>query len=109
MLLIVNAIMSPIETKHNEVNTIKIIDIKIPKESPIMPMAKLNASIMRAVIVPTVAPPNIFPTTMLVLETGATNISFKNPNCLSQITDTPEEVELNKIIIPITPGARNGR
>ena len=39
--------------------------------------------------------------------TGATSISFRNPNCRSKISSIPEKIDVNRIVIPITPGARN--
>ena len=55
----------------------------------------------------TVAPPSVLPIIILYLETGATKVSFKNPNCLSRITSIPLNIAVNKILIAIIPGARN--
>jgi hypothetical protein len=41
------------------------------------------------------------------LDTGATRISFINPNSLSQIMDIDEKIELNNIVIPSIPGKIN--
>ncbi len=40
-------------------------------------------------------------------ETGATSVSFKNPNCRSQISSMPEKTDVNRTVMAITPGARN--
>ncbi len=39
--------------------------------------------------------------------TGATKVSFRNPNWRSQISSMPEKIAVNRILMPITPGARN--
>jgi hypothetical protein len=55
----------------------------------------------------TVAPPKVLPNIILNLETGATKVSFKKPNCLSQITSMPLYIAVNIMLIAIIPGARN--
>ncbi len=55
----------------------------------------------------TVAPPSVLPRKMLNREEGDTNVSFRNPSCLSQITSIPENIDANRIVIPIIPGAKN--
>ncbi len=54
-----------------------------------------------------VAPPKVRPIMMFILETGATRVSFKKPNCLSQIISMPEKIAENKTLMAIMPGARN--
>jgi hypothetical protein len=44
---------------------------------------------------------------METLEIGATNISFKNPNWRSHITDMPMNIEVNNKVWPIMPGKMN--
>ena len=51
--------------------------------------------------VATVAPPNVRPIIILNLDTGATRVSFKKPNCLSQIISIPENTEVKIKVIPI--------
>ncbi len=58
---------------------------------------------MRAVV----APPAIRPSTRDTRETGATMISLRNPNSLSQRTDNPPMTEVNSMAIPTIPGTRN--
>ncbi len=53
-----------------------------------------------------VAPPAMRPSTIDTRLTGATMISFRNPNSLSQRTDSPPKVEENRMLIPIMPGTR---
>jgi hypothetical protein len=53
-----------------------------------------------------VAPPKHLPNNRLALDTGATRVSFKNPNCLSQIKDIPFITALNSIVMPTIPGAK---
>ena len=47
------------------------------------------------------------PETITVTGTGATSVSFRNPNCLSQSTPIPVKTDEKRIVIPITPGATN--
>ncbi len=49
-------------------------------------------------------PLRAFPTTIDVLEIGATNISFKKPNSLSHTIENAEKSEVNRTIIPNIPG-----
>lgn len=54
-----------------------------------------------------VAPPKVLPIIISILDTGAAKVSFKNPNCLSQIISIPEKTAENKTLIAIIPGVRN--
>ena len=54
-----------------------------------------------------VAPPNVRPVMIEIRETGATSVSLRKPNCRSQIKSIPENMELKRTVIPITPGAIN--
>ena len=47
------------------------------------------------------------PITIENLDTGATRISFKNPNSLSHIIEIDENMELKSIVIPSIPGKIN--
>jgi hypothetical protein len=42
-------------------------------------------------------------------ETGATSVSFKNPNCLSQMIWIPEKTEVKRTLIATMPGMMNSR
>ena len=54
----------------------------------------------------TIAPPSILPNTISSRETGATSVSFRKPNCRSQMISMPENTALNKIAMEIIPGER---
>ena len=47
------------------------------------------------------------PATTENLEMGATSISFKNPNSLSQTIDMAENMDANRMVNPNIPGKRN--
>jgi hypothetical protein len=51
-----------------------------------------------------ILPLKVFPNTIDVLDIGATMISFKNPNSLSQIIVIPELTDANSKFITISPG-----
>jgi hypothetical protein len=51
--------------------------------------------------------PNILPIKIDILPIGATNISFIKPNCLSQITDMPKNILVNRRVWAIIPGNKN--
>jgi len=55
----------------------------------------------------TVAPPSVLPIMILYLETGATKVSLRNPNCLSRMTSIPLNMAVNRILMAMIPGARN--
>ena len=55
----------------------------------------------------TVAPPNVLPIIILYLATGATKLSLRNQNCLSQMTSIPLNMAVNKTLMMMIPGARN--
>jgi len=52
-------------------------------------------------------PPREPPSITLILETGATIVSLRKPNCLSHIIFMPQKIEVNKIVCAITPGTTN--
>ncbi len=58
-------------------------------------------------IVETTVPLRAFPTTIEKRETGATSISFINPNSLSHMIEIDEKMELKRMVIPIIPGKMN--
>jgi hypothetical protein len=53
-----------------------------------------------------VAPPKVLPNMISNRVTGATKVSFKNPNCLSQMSSIPENMAVKRIAWAITPGAK---
>lgn len=64
------------------------------------------ASTISPCAVDIVASPKALPKIVAVLETGATNISFKKPNSLSQITEMPEKKAVKNTAITTIPGAK---
>src|SRR5207253_6711735 len=57
----------------------------------------------------TVAPPSVRPIMIARRGTGATRVSFKNPNWRSHSMAIPENMAVNSTVMPITPGAMNWR
>lgn len=55
----------------------------------------------------TLAQPSVLPIMILYLETGATKVSLRKPNCLSQITSIPLNMAVKRMLIAMMPGARN--
>jgi len=53
-----------------------------------------------------VAPPTVCPSIISSLDTGATSVSFKKSNCLSQMIWTPEKIEVKSTLITTMPGMR---
>ena len=76
-------------------------------ETSLNPIRYDKNSIVTPCISAGVTPPNILPSTIELLFTGATIISFKNPNCLSHKTDIPENIDVKSMDIPTIPGTRN--
>ena len=62
---------------------------------------------MIACTIATVAPPNALPIATAQRGTGATSTSFRNPNSRSQMIDSAEKIDVNRMLIEITPGYRN--
>ena len=54
-----------------------------------------------------VAPPAVCPSMISSRDTGATRVSFRNPNCLSQMIWIPEKMDVNRTLIATMPGIRN--
>jgi hypothetical protein len=48
--------------------------------------------------------PSIFPRNIELLDIGATSISFRKPNSLSQITETPMNIDVKSIVWAMIPG-----
>jgi hypothetical protein len=86
-----------------EMQSIKNICIT-PSFSPITGKRR---RMINACMVETNVPLNAFPTTIENLDTGATSISFIKPNSLSHIIDIDENMELNRMVIPMMPGKMN--
>jgi hypothetical protein len=53
-----------------------------------------------------IAPPNVLPIMISVLEIGATRISLRKPNCLSQMISSPEKTAVKRIAMVTIPGVR---
>src|SRR4030066_1117168 len=71
------------------------------------PIIGKRARIITACMVDTIVPLSALPITIDNLDTGATRISFINPNSLSHIMDMDEKIELKRIVIPSIPGKIN--
>ena len=100
------AIKSPREVMEKAIRSITgkarailVILIEIPKIG-------MNRRTKQPWIQATIAPLAAFPTAIVILEIGATNISFKNPNSLSQITEIAERNEANNKLSATIPGNR---
>ena len=52
-------------------------------------------------------PPSVLPIMILSLDTGATKVSLRKPNCLSRMTSIPAKSDVNKILMQMIHGARN--
>ena len=95
------------------VNNIAIKNIKINETSTIIILTGLNPMSIdiNKTIIPcikaTVAPQIVLPNIILYLETGATKLSLRNPNCLSRMTSIPLNMAVKRILIAMIPGARN--
>ena len=57
----------------------------------------------------TVAPPSVRPIMIRRRGTGATSVSFRNPNWRSHSMAIPENMAVNSTVMPMTPGAMNWR
>ncbi len=101
------AIIKPMLTSPKEIIAIKPIETRKERAEIGIPMRKDRLSIIKPWINAVVHPPKAFPINMEVLDTGATRISFKNPNSLSQITETPEAIETPTKDITTIPGNKN--
>ncbi|HEY4662213.1 MAG TPA: hypothetical protein VIH07_00895 [Candidatus Humimicrobiaceae bacterium] len=64
----------------------------------------LKSSIMAPWNMAIEEPPRSFPTTIEVLEIGATRISLRNPNSRSQTIDIALKKEVKSTVIPTIPG-----
>ncbi len=72
----------------------------------VIPMSIPATSMIKACRMPVVKPPAVRPRTMAILLTGATIISFKKPNSLSQRTERPAKVAEKSNVMPMIPGVR---
>jgi hypothetical protein len=64
----------------------------------------LKSNIIEPWIIAMVEPPSSFPTTIEVLDIGATRTSLKNPNSLSHTIDMALKKDVNSTVMPIIPG-----
>ena len=62
--------------------------------------------IIRPCTTAVVAPPAVWPSMISSRLTGATSVSFRNPNCLSQMIWIPEKTDVNRTLIATIPGMR---
>jgi len=54
-----------------------------------------------------VAPPSVRPAMICSRDTGATSVSLRNPNCRSQSRPIPENTDVKRMPMPMTPGPMN--
>jgi hypothetical protein len=103
-----DAIAVPKAVKSNDIrNMNKNATISIHRFSGMNPTAN---EIRRTRIhwkIAMLEPPSVLPIMILSLDTGATRISLRNPNCLSRITSIPAKSDVNKMLMQMIPGARN--
>ena len=110
MSLIFDANAIPRLTNDIDIKRMKTTDIKTPAiELILTPSRSAMPRIMNACISPVVIPARTLPRTIENLLIGATSISFRNPNSLSQRTDIPENIDEKRSVIAIIPGARKSR
>ena len=102
-----DAIAVPIAVNIIAINAMKtiasIIEMKL---CGLNPSSNDNNKTTSPWIVATVAPPIVRPSIILNRDTGATSVSFKNPNCLSHMTSIPINVDEKSTLIAIIPGAK---
>jgi len=77
-----------------------------PMAVVVMPKNSAIIRIIKPCINAVVAPPSVRPIIIENLLIGATNTSCKKPNCLSQRTDIPVNIDENSIAIATIPGAK---
>ncbi len=98
---------SPRPMKVAATRTMNTRDSRNPARLGIfIPMIIPATSMIKACRTPVVKPPAVRPRTMAILLTGATIISFRKPNSLSQMTERPAKVAENSNVMPIIPGVR---
>jgi hypothetical protein len=100
----IEAMIRPRLTIPKEVINMITTDIKNECAVRGMPIKKDKLKIMSPWIKAVVQPPKALPMKIDVLETGATRISFKKPNSLSQITDIPLEIDIVTKDMATIPG-----
>ncbi len=91
---------TPIRNPRNSISTMIGIDSEMPTSGPIQTRM---ATCTRA----SVAPPKLLPTATAQRGTGATSTSFRNPNSRSQMIEIAEKIDVNRMLMPITPGYMN--
>jgi len=98
------AMIRPKLTMPKEVINITNIDIRNECMAIGIPIKKDKLRIMIPWIKAVVQPPRDLPMKIDVLDTGATRISFRKPNSLSQTTDIPLEIDIVTKDIATMPG-----
>ena len=102
-----DAINNPREVKAKEARNIRSstsITIKTVRRTP---TKGESASMIPPWIMDWKHPDSVFPTATDVLDTGATRISRKKPNCRSQIMETAEKTLVKRTVMPMIPGNKN--
>ena len=103
----IEAKIKPKPMKPAEINAItKRAKKKDKKPGILKPIPKAIKKIKIAWIKEVVIPPKILPMAIETLETGATMISFRNPNSLSHKTERPDIIDVEIKVIPIIPGTK---
>ena len=101
------AIPVPSAVNNSEINSIIKMAGKINSQfTGRKPKIMANTITTKPWKVAMVAPPKVLPIIILKRDTGATIVSFKNPNCLSQISAMPEKIAVKIMLMPIMPGTK---
>ena len=106
---ILDAIAIPVAVNATPIEIMNKKAIKIPDPKGIPPTNVVIINMNVPWISEVVAPPIVWPSIIEVLDTGAIRVSFKKPNCLSQMIWIPENILVNRIVIETIPGAMNIR
>ncbi len=106
MLFILVAIAIPSDEKPIESKKPYAIATGTPSTLKPLAMRKLRAIIIVELSNITIESPTALPNNTNALGEGATNVSFKKPNCLSNITDIPLMKDPMNTLMEIIPVAR---
>ena len=101
--------LNPSPTAKNAISSMNTSAGARPMSEIFTPRIALAIRIIKPWINATVDPPKVLPTTIEILLTGATSTSFRNPNCLSQMTEMPANIDEKTTDMAIIPGARKSR
>lgn len=99
--------IKPKLTMPKEIIAIITIDIRNDCMVSGTPIRKDKLRIIIPWIKAVVQPPRALPMKIDILDIGATKISFKKPNSLSQMTDIPAEIEIPTRDMATMPGNKN--